>query len=201
MMPPSTKDVDAMKRVLNNLNAVTDPSIAPTPTVSASKTESKAMLDILTKLSKVNKQTQETIMESSNTRAKQLATTQHTEQGVSIANYLVSITESELHGSKRNIYSIIDTVSNKTLYQDITLYESVMAITKQLLAKKQSAEVKCEEIYQLDLDYARYLHEASALKQRIKTVTDSDRKCLYENKYSRTLGLAKEVKRNILKSY
>lgn len=200
-MMPSTKDVDAMKRVLNNLNAVTDPTATPRASTSNLKDESAAMLDILTKLSKVNKQTQEVINESTNTRAKQLATTQKTEQGVSIANYLVAITESDAYGTKRNLYSIIDTTSNQTLYSDITLYESVMAITKQLISKKQSALVKCDEIYQLDLDYSKHLYEASALKQRIKTATDEDRKCLYENKYSRTLGMAKEVKRNILKSY
>lgn len=197
----NAKEVDAMKRVLNNLNAVTDPSVTSTVDKSVKADESKAMLDILTRLSKVNEKTQTVIAENVDTRTRQLATTQKTERGVSIANYLVSITESENAGVKRNLYSILDTSTNEVLYQDIALYESVMAITRQLLLKKQISWKKCDEIIQLDQDYSRHLYEAGALKQRIQTATDMDRKCLYENKYSRTVGLAKEAKRNILKSY
>ena len=197
----NAKEVDAMKRVLNNLNAVTDPTVTSTVDKSVKAGESKAMLEILTRLSKVNEKTQTAIAESVDTKTRQLATTQKTERGVSIANYLVSITESENAGVTRNLYSIVDTATNEVLYQDIALYESVMAITRQLLLNKQISWKKCDEIIQLDQDYARHLYEAGALKQRIQTATDMDRKCLYENKYSRTVGLAKEAKRNILKSY
>lgn len=200
-MAQTSKEVDAMKRVLNNLNAVTDPSIKSTVTKSDRTGESRAMLEILTRLSKVNEQTQNVIMESSNTRTRQLATTQKTESGVSIANYLVSITETEVNNTKRNIYTITDTASNQILFSDIALYESVMAITKQLILKKQDAWAKCDAIVQIDQDYARHLYEASALKCRIKESTDLDRRCLYENKYSRTIGMAKEARRSILKSY
>lgn len=207
-MTATQKEVQAMKKVLSNLSSVTDQVSRginqQSDTSSSAKfknSNSQAMLDILTRLGAVNEQTRTVISENTNVRAKQLASTEQTSAGVRIANYVVDIAEHDTDAGTHNVYSIYDTVTQQTIYNDLALYESVMAITKQLLTPGNTAFIKCNAIAKLDADYAKNLYEAMAYKQRIRSAQDYDRKCLYESKYSRNIGLAKEAKRNILKSY
>jgi len=207
-MTPTQKEVEAMKKVMSNLSSITDhrPPSGDERSSQVTSTKfkdpnSQAMLDILTRLSTVNEQTRTVIAENSDIRTKQLASTEETSTGVKIANYVVNIAEHDTGHGVRNTYSIYDTTTHQEIYSDLALYESVMAITKQLLKSGSVAFIKCNAIAKLDADYAKNLYEAMAYKQRIKATQDYDRKCLYENKYSRNIGLAKEAKRNILKSY
>lgn len=207
-MTPTQKEVEAMKKVMSNLSSITERKSASSNGKSGSAASqhfkdpnTNAMLDILTRLSVVNDQTRTVISENTDIRTKQLASTEETASGVKIANYVVNISEHDTGNGIRNTYSIYDTTIHKEIYSDLALYESVMAITKQLLKSGSIAFIKCNAIAHLDADYAKNLYEAMAHKQRIKSTQDYDRKCLYENKYSRNIGLAKEAKRNILKSY
>jgi hypothetical protein len=208
MTAPTRKDVDAMKQLMSNLGSLTqNPRISEGNNGSHNSVktikdaDSQAMLDILIRLNSVNEKTMTVISESTDIHSKQLASTEQTQSGVRIANYVVNITENSENGSKRNTYSIFDTSTQEEIYTDLALYESVMAITKQLLKPTDATFIKCDQIAKLDEDYAKNLYEAMAYKQRIKKTSDIDKKCLYESKYSRTIGLAKEAKRNILKSY
>jgi light-regulated signal transduction histidine kinase (bacteriophytochrome) len=210
MTAPTRKDVDAMKQLMSNLGSLTDGKSLQTggttgSTQSSGKVlkdaNSQAMFEILNRLNSVNEKTMTVIAEDTNIHHKQLASTEQTTSGVRIANYIVNITETTINGTSRNLYSIFDTDKQEEIFADLALYESVMAITKQLLKPSEVTFIKCNQIAKLDADYAKNLYEAIAYKQRIKRTDDFDRKCLYESKYSRTIGLAKEAKRNILKSY
>lgn len=210
-MTVTPQEIEAMKKVLGNLSSITDQrppqsgershNFAQSTGVKAKDPDSQAMLDILTRLNKVNEQTREVISESTDVVSKQLASTEQTASGVRIANYIVDIAEATVNGTVKNTYSIIEAATGRVLYSDLALYESVMAITKQLLKNPGSAFVKCNTIARLDEDYSKHFYEAMSYKQRIQRTNDLDKRSLYESKYSRSVGMAKDAKRNILKSY
>jgi hypothetical protein len=210
-MTVTPQEIEAMKKVLGNLSSITDQrppqsgersqNFAQSSGAKAKDPDSQAMLDILTRLSRVNEQTREVISESTDVVNKQLASTEQTASGVKIANYIVDIVESHVNGTVKNTYTITEAATGNVLYSDLALYESVMAITKQLLKNPAAAFVKCNTIARLDEDYARHFYEAMSYKQRIQRTNDLDKRSLYESKYSRSVGMAKDAKRNILKSY
>lgn len=215
---PSPQEVDAMKRLMSNLSSINESSAPlsngsrPSALTSSnpssfatgrklSDPDSQAMFEVLSRLNAVSDQTREAIAESNDIHSKQLAYTEETEKGVRIANYIVDITETEINGRTRNTYGVTEASTGKVMYTDLALYESVMAITKNLLKPSETAFKRCDLIAQLDADYSKNLHEAASHKVRIQSATDSERRAIHESKYSRNIGLAKEAKRSILKNF
>lgn len=130
------------------------------------------------------------------TEAKQLVVEESapvTSFGVGGLN--VVLNKRSVNGYKKTYYSI--TESGKTTVEDLALFESAMAIVKNKLDVENVA--KTDRIVELDAQYAAYLEEAAAHKQRAKMITESARHDVAMAKHGVAVDKMKVIKAQIKK--
>ena len=130
------------------------------------------------------------------TEAKQLVVEESapvTSFGVGGLN--VVLNKRSVNGYKKTYYSI--TESGKTTVEDLALFESAMAIVKNKLDVENVA--KTDRIVELDLQYASYLEEAAAHKQRARMITESARHDVAMAKHGVAVDKMKVIKAQIKK--
>lgn len=211
----SRQEIDAMKRVMQNLSSVENKSaVSNIVAESASALENKsvnkhpdpnvqAMAKILSRFQAVSEEAKTTLVEEAkeNIRTRQLLNTQQTSRGVRIADYHVIVKETQWGNKTKNVYDIVDLTTNEVIYSDLALFESAAAITKCLISGSTTASLKCDQIFEADQTYARHLYDAAVYNSKIKRARDTEQLAIYESKYTRSHGLAKEARTRILKSY
>jgi hypothetical protein len=211
----SRQEIDAMKKVMQNLGNVGNKStvsniVAEGSSALQNKTVSnhpdpnvQAMAKILGRFQSVTQEAKATLVEEAkeNVRTRQLLNTEETSRGVRIADYHVVVKEAQWGNKTKNVYDIVDLNTNEVMYSDLALFESAAAITKCLLAGSSVSGIKCDQIYEADQTYARHLYDAAVFNSKIKRSTDLEQRAIYESKYTRSHGLAKEARTRILKSY
>ena len=162
--------------------------------------DAKAMEDILRKLeSATTNSTKRMVTESkTNPDVMMALNTSKTQTGVKIASYEIIPEKIESNGLRKNYYKIVDTTDNDVLYSDISLFESAMSITKRLMLGKKLNDIKT--IVELDRAYDTKLIESYSYKYKMKRITESVKRDVYEAKYSSALGKVKSYKERILKT-
>ena len=210
----SRQDIDAMKKVMQNLGNVGNKStvsniVAEGASALQNKTVNhpdpnvQAMAKILGRFQSVTQDAKATLVEEAkdNLRTRQLLNTEETSRGVRIADFHVLVKETQWGNKTKNVYDIVDLNTNEVIYSDLALFESAAAITKCLLTGSSVASIKCDQIYEADQTYARHLYDAAVFNSKIKRSSDLEQRAIYESKYTRSHGLAKEARTRILKSY
>lgn len=211
----SRQEIDAMKKVMQNLGNVGNKNtISNIVSESASALENKtvskhpdpnvqAMAKILGRFQAVTEEAKTTLVEEAkeNVRTRQLLNTEQTSRGVRIADYHVLVKETQWGNKTKNVYDIVDLATNEVIYSDLALFESAASITKCLISGSSTGSLKADQIYEQDQTYARHLYDAAVYNSKIKRVTDTEQRAIYESKYTRSHGLAKEARTRILKSY
>jgi hypothetical protein len=147
--------------------------------------EAQEMYDILNKLHSATA-----------TEAKQLVVEESapvTSFGVGGLN--VVLNKRSINGYKKTYYSI--TEDGETTVEDLALFESAMAIVKNKLDSEDTQ--KTNRIIQLDLQYASYLEEAAAHKQRAKMISESARYDVAMTKHGVAVDKMKQIKAQIKK--
>ena len=191
MVAPS-KDVDAMKKAMNALNntPVVAPSAStealtgkPIPTSKFSSPEVDAMNIIMEKFNNAADIVAEEVLEIP------------TKQGVRMGLYEITVDKVPFGKKNKNYYNIVDIYSGKTLYKNLALFESAMAITKNLL--NENDRPKQQLIAETDQKYANALIKAGQHKRRIRTASDKSTKHILEAKYTETLHKARTAKGEI----
>lgn len=116
-----------------------------------------------------------------------------TNSSVRVHNYKIDIVASEFAGRTKDFYNIIDLSENKSLYTDIALFETAMAIVKKLMVNTISG---IDDLVQLDLDYSNSLYEVYIHKHNAKTSLNEDISLAKMDNAKRRVF---EAKRKILK--
>jgi len=182
-MVASSENVDAMKKAMNALNnspVVTDKSAQ---VLNSSNPDVKAMNIIMEKFNNAAEIVAEEVLEIP------------TKQGVRMGLYEITVDKVPFGKKNKNYYNIVDIYSGRTLYKSLALFESAMAITKNLLNKNDKK--KQQLIAEIDERYANALIEAGHQKTRIRKTTDKSTKYIYEAKYSEKLHKARTAKSEI----
>lgn len=147
--------------------------------------EAQEMYDILNKLHSATA-----------SEAKQLVvedTAPVTSFGVGGLN--VVLNKRTVNGYKKTYYSI--TENGETTVEDLALFESAMAIVKNKLDIENVQ--KTDRIVLLDTQYASYLEEAAAHKQRAKVITETTRYDVAMAKHGVAVDKMKQIKAQIKK--
>lgn len=111
-----------------------------------------------------------------------------------VGEYNIILEKKKIVGYDKTYYHIVDQDNNK-IYNDISLFESAMAIVKQLLFKQDAEKIK--KIVQLDEKYDHHLCDAAVLKSRAKTLTESARIDILEAKRSDCASKMSYLKKQI----
>tara|TARA_B110001454_G_scaffold17652_1_gene15965 strand:- start:2225 stop:2809 length:585 start_codon:yes stop_codon:yes gene_type:complete len=190
-MVASSEDVNAMKKAMNALNKpVVAPSAStetstgkPIPTSKFSSPEVDAMNIIMEKFNNAADIVAEEVLEIP------------TKQGVRMGLYEITIDKVPFGKKNKNYYNIVDIYTGTTLYKNLALFESAMAITKNLL--NENDRPKQQLIAETDQKYANALIKAGQHKRRIKMAPDNSTKHIVEAKYTETLHKARTAKGEI----
>jgi len=186
------ENVNAMKKAMNALNnaSVVAPSAStetltgkPIPTSKFSSPDVKAMNIIMEKFNNAAEIVAEEVLEIP------------TKQGVRMGLYEITVDKVPFGKKNKNYYNIVDIYTGKTLYKNLALFESAMAITKNLL--NENDRPKQQLIAETDQKYVNALMEAGQQKTRIRKTTDKSAKYIYEAKYSEQLHKARTAKGEI----
>ena len=182
-MVASSENVDAMKKAMNALNnppVVTDKSAL---VLNSSNPDVKAMNIIMEKFNNAADIVAEEVLEIP------------TKQGVRMGLYEITVDKVPFGKKNKNYYNIVDIYTGKTLYKNLALFESAMAITKNLL--NENDRPKQQLIAETDQKYANALIKAGQHKRRIRTAPDKSTKHIFEAKYTETLHKARTAKGEI----
>lgn len=194
---PTPEETKGMQNILDKLNSAMtrtekvrtyiDESGAKITHIEAGNVspEAQEMYNILNKLHNATA-----------TEAKQLVVEDSapvTSFGVGGLN--VVLNKRSVNGYKKTYYSI--TENGETTVEDLALFESAMAIVKNKLDIEDTQ--KTNRIVQLDLQYASYLEEAAAHKQRARMITESARHDVAMTKHGVAVDKMKVIKAQIKK--
>lgn len=191
---PTPEETKAMADILEKLQNAEhrvqqEPTVKEDGTVFNPKVSNEAqeMYNILNKLQNATENTAKTLVKEST----QVETASNESFGFGGLN--VVLNKTTVYGYKKTFYNI--TENGDTLYADIALFESAMAIIKNMLNKND--QNRTDKILELDASYGNYLSEAAGYKQRTKTVTESVKKDVYMAKHNVASDRMKAIKSKI----
>lgn len=142
--------------------------------------DSKAMLDILTKLNKANPKLMQEKVEvaaadlveaaSNDIDLKVAMTQQVSESSVTVQNYRIDIVLNEFASREKKFYNVVETSSNRIIHQELALFETAMGIVKKYMTGKSGIS----ELEKYDMEYANALYEVWTHNNRAKRGINED---------------------------
>lgn len=154
--------------------------------------DAQEMFNILSKLEAAKEQVAEEISHSSEPMLTETADA----NTFGVAGYNIEIVESKLAGKYKKKYYTV-TKGSEVVYREMALFESAMAVVKELTHGKDVYKV--QQIARLDSQYGDYLNEAAVHKQRANTLTESVQADVAAAKHSGAVTKMNEIKRQIRK--
>jgi len=200
---PSPEETRAMQAILDKLNSATTQA----PVVSEStrtqhnyaqqatgnvSPDAQEMFNILAKLEAAKEQVAEEISHS----PEPMLTETKEANNFGVAGYNVEIVEGKLAGKYKKKYYTV-TKGGQVVYKEMALFESAMAVVKELTHDKDVYKV--QQIAKLDRQYDEYLNEAAIQKNRAKTISESVQSDVAAAKHSGAVSKMNEIKRQIKK--
>ena len=189
--PEETKAMaDILKKLENAENRVQqEPTVKEDGTVFNPKVSNDAqeMYNILNKLQNATENTAKTLIKEDVKVETPLT------ESFGFGGLNVVLNKTTVYGYKKTFYNI--TENGNVLYSDIALFESAMAIIKNMLNKND--ENRTSRILELDSSYGNYLSEAASYKQRTKNITEGAKKDVYMAKHGVASDKMKSIKKKI----
>lgn len=118
------------------------------------------------------------------------------EKSFTVGGINVTLDKQSVYGYKKTYYTICE--NGEPLYKDLALFESTMAIIKLMLSNK-SAGPGLTRILALDSQYSNQFDEAAGYKKRSKVITESMKQDVYMAKHSVAVDKMKNIKAQIKK--
>jgi hypothetical protein len=162
--------------------------------------EVSAMANVLKSLNKV---TQQVMLESSNPHDKLDIRTSRDSSGVKVGEYKIEIQHSDRRLAGKQFYSIEHTGTGTVIANDITLYETALAVVKLLNNNHYVNHTNVRRLFELDDRYTS--HRISAMSAKIagrkaEQRGDDFKKDIYESKVQSSLDQALQAKKDLKKA-
>lgn len=210
-MSATLEEHDAMKRLLEMMNGDTPSTPAAKPRAvdpnapvelagpgQITTAEVNAMADVLSKLNNV---TQQVLVESDrNPQLRQAVNTQRNDHGVKVGSYQIMIKEDEKRIAGKQYYSIYHSQTNDVIADDITLYETALAVVKHLNSGKYANSHIVRKLFEADDAYTARRTDAIRFKSMMRRASngrDMSKHDVYESRYQASIDGAMAAKREI----
>lgn len=161
-------DVNAMAAVLNRLNSVS------TDVVKEMVNES-----------------------SSQPYISEALYTEKVNNGVKVGRYQIMIKEDTKRLAGKQFYSIYNNLTNDTIADDISLYETALAVVRLLNSGKFANNPEVRKLFEQDDAYTSHRVDALIFKRKYTTTTDDAKKDIFESRYQASLDRAMSAKKAI----
>lgn len=162
--------------------------------------EINAMANVLESLNKVTKQV---IMETEHPRDKLDIHTSRDSSGVNVGEYKIEIQHNERRLAGKQFYSIEHTGTRTMIANDITLYETALAVVKLLNSNHYVNHTNVRRLFELDDRYTSHRIAAMSAKiagRKAEQRGDDFKKDIYESKVQSSLDQALQAKKDIKKA-
>jgi len=192
----ATKEVKGMMDIINKLNESVKPSNEESKPIvnklAGVSKNAKGMLEILQKLDEATTKVTKNIIKESRDDIE-LAAMNKKGNSVKVEKFEIVLEKARVvPGIKKTFYNIKE--GNKTLYKQIALFETAMAIVKGLLFDNNS---KVDRLLELDCKYRSALTEAAEHRVRCKTITETNKLDIAMAKQSHAVYKMRDIKNQI----
>ena len=208
-MTVSQDDRDAMARILSIMNGE-----KPSPVQGRNKSlneevilagpgqvtssDINAMANVLNRLNTVfDESPNDSRIFEPNTQIMEALETSRIPNGVKVGRYQIMIKEDAKRLAGKQYYSIYNSVTNDTIADDISLYETALSVIRLLNSGKFANCPDVRQLFEADDAYTSHRVDALMFKRRIAAAGNSAKKDIYESRYQASLDRCMSAKRMI----
>ena len=212
-MAVTPEERDAMLRLRNIMEGKQTPNVQGSQTYMAGPTNTgelagpgqvtsadvNAMASVLNRLNNLSNHVVDDMITESvvhNNVAEALVTERVT-NGVKVGRYQILVKEDALRTAGKQFYSIYNSLTNDTIADDISLYETALAVVRYLNAGKFANDPAIRKLFEHDDSYTSHRVDAVQFKKRLLTTKDPVKKDLYESRLQASMDRCMDAKRLI----
>jgi hypothetical protein len=180
---------------MNSTNYI--PELAGTGQVTTM--EVNAMADVLNRFNKVSNQVVDTMITESATNPEigLSLNTERTPVGVKIGRYQILIKEDAKRLAGKQYYSIYNSLTNDTIADDISLYETAIAAVRLLNGGKFANSADVRKLFEADDTYTSHRIDALVFKRKVAKAENASKRNIFEDRYQASLDRAMMAKKLI----
>ena len=158
-----------------------------------------AMASVLTRLNNISNHVVDNMMtESAEYRdTAEALVTERTSDGVKVGRYEIIIRDDAMRLAGKQFYSIHNSLTRDTIADDISLYETALAVIRLLNSGKFVNDIEVRTLFEHDDAYTSHRVDAITYKRRLKQTTDKIKKQLYESRLQASMDRCMTAKRAI----
>jgi len=158
-----------------------------------------AMSDVLSKLNSItNHVVDDMITESvAHPQISEALHTQKLSNGIKVGRYQILVKEDAQRLAGKQFYSIYNSLTNDTLADDISLYETALAVVRLLNKGKFANSAEVRQLFENDDAYTSHKVDAINFKRRLKTVKDVAKQDIYESRLQASMDRCMAAKKLI----
>lgn len=123
--------------------------------------------------------------------------TEKTDNGVKVGRYQIMIKEDPKRLAGKQFYSIYNNITNDTIADDISLYETALAVVRLLNSGKFANNAEVRKLFEQDDAYTSHRVDALIFKRKFTVTTDASKKDIFESRYQASLDRAMTAKKAI----
>lgn len=210
-MNVSDQDRQAMARLLNIVDGAPADQIEKTPLRESSnipvelagpgmttRADVNAMADVITRLNSLSNDVIDNMITESATQPEsgEALQTERTQTGVKIGRYQILIKEDADRRAGKQFYSIYNSLTNDTIADDISLYETALTVVRLLNSGKFANSQEIRQMFEHDDAYTAHRVDAILYKRKMATAAGSKRD-IFESRYQASLDRCMAAKKQI----
>lgn len=158
-----------------------------------------AMSDVLSKLNSISNHVVDEMITESVTQPviSQALQTQRIQNGIKVGRYQILVKEDAQRLAGKQFYSIYNSLTNDTVADDITLYETAITVVRLLNNGKFANSPEVRKLFEQDDAYTSHKVDAINFKRRLKTVKDVAKQDIYESRLQASMDRCMTAKKMI----
>ena len=123
--------------------------------------------------------------------------TERTQHGVKVGRYQILVKEDPKRMAGKQFYSIYNSLTNDTIADDISLYETALTAVRMLNSGKFANSVEVRKLFEQDDAYTSHRVDALIYKRKMLTTNDPSKKDIFESRYQASLDRCMAAKKQI----
>ena len=211
-MAVTQEERDAMQRLKSIMEGNTPPpsrtSTPITETYSSvelagpgqvTSADVNAMASVLSRLNNLSNHVVDNMITESvqHNDVAEALTTERVNNGVKVGRYQILIKEDANRIAGKQFYSINNSLTNDTIADDISLYETALAVIRLLNSGKFANDIAIRKLFEADNTYTSHKVDAITYKRRMLTVKDTSKRDIYESRLQASMDRCMNAKKSI----
>jgi len=158
-----------------------------------------AMSSVLTRLNNISNDVVDNMITESvqYSDVAEALTTERISNGVKVGRYQILNKSDESRLAGNHFYSIYNSITNDTIADDISLYETALAVVRLLNSGRFTNCAEIRNLYEQDDAYTSHKVDALTYKRRSLTTSDLSKKDIYESRLQASMDRCMTAKKHI----